>query len=225
MKEKLVCGIDEAGRGPLIASLVMAGVLIKDKDISKLKKLGVKDSKLLTKEKREELFDKIKKVVVDYKIENVSPEEIDHNLNDPNLNLNWLEANTSAKIVNSLKPSKVIADCPSVNVAAYHNYFVNKLDLELRDNSEIIVEHKADVNYVVVGAASILAKVTRDREVEELKKKFGVDFGSGYLSDEKTQIFLRENFDKKEFGFMFRKTWKPYKDLVLKKGQRSLGDF
>ena len=203
----------------------MAGVLIRDADIPKLQEMGVKDSKLLTKEKREELFDRVKEVAVDFKIAVVSPGEIDICLRSEGSNLNWLEADTSSEIVNQLTPDTIIVDCPSINVSAYKDYFFNKLNEQISNEAELIVEHKADMNYLVVGAASILAKVTRDREIEELKKKFKVDFGSGYPSDEKTQIFLKENFDKKEFGFLFRQTWRPFKDLVSEKGQSRLGEF
>ncbi|MFH1682291.1 MAG: ribonuclease HII [Candidatus Woesearchaeota archaeon] len=219
---KMICGVDEAGRGPILGPLVMAGMLIKEGDENRLKALGVKDSKLLTKEKREELFEQIKELAVSYKIIAVSPAEIDAALNDPNLNLNWLEADTSAEIVNELKPNQVILDCPSTNPPAYKNYFINKLAAELREEAEVIAEHKADLNYVVVGAASILAKVTRDREIEKIKKQFG-ECGSGYLADEKTQIFFKENFEK--HAHLFRKTWKPYQDLIKSKGQKSLGDW
>ncbi len=57
----LICGIDEAGRGPVIGPMVMAGVLIEESKIPKLKSMGVKDSKLLTKKQRNQLFEKIKK--------------------------------------------------------------------------------------------------------------------------------------------------------------------
>ena len=64
----LICGIDEAGRGPVIGPLVICGVLISEKDLPKLKALDPKDSKLLTPKKRSELEKKIKRVVKDYKI-------------------------------------------------------------------------------------------------------------------------------------------------------------
>ncbi len=222
---KLICGIDEAGRGPIIGPLVMAGISVKEKDIAKLEEMGVKDSKLLTKGKREEFFEKIKKIATDFRIKILEPDVVDGALKSSNLNLNWLEANTSAEIANELKPGKVIVDCPSNNIAVYRDYFVSKLDKGVRDKIEVVMEHKADLNYVVVGAASVIAKVVRDREVEKLKKKFKVEFGSGYLSDERTQKFLKENFDNDEYEELFRKTWQPFQELVKGKGQKTLGEF
>ena len=202
----------------------MVGILVRETDIVKLEKMGVKDSKLLTKEQREEFFDKIKEVALDFKVKMLGPDIVDAALKDPNLNLNWLEANASAAIINELKPDKVIVDCPSNNISDYTSYFLSKLDGELKE-IEVIMEHKADLNYVVVGAASVLAKVIRDREIEKLKKKFGVEFGSGYLSDERTQKFLKKNFDREEYSEMFRKTWRPYQELVKMKCQKTLGNF
>lgn len=202
--------------------MVMAGVLIKEGDEVRLNDLGVKDSKLLAKEKREELFEQIKEIVADFRIMIVLPEEIDAALADPDLNLNWLEAKTSAAIINELKPNQVILDCPSTNPSAYREYFSARLADGVKDKTEIIAEHKADLNYVVVGAASILAKVTRDREIEKIKKQFG-ECGSGYLADEKTQIFFKENFER--YAFLFRKSWQPYRDLIKSKGQTGLKSF
>ena len=58
----LICGIDEAGRGPIIGPLVMCGLMVKEEDEKRLVKIKVKDSKLLTAKKRENLFDKIKEI-------------------------------------------------------------------------------------------------------------------------------------------------------------------
>jgi len=93
----IVCGIDEAGRGPIIGPLVMCGLALKKEDEKALVKLQVKDSKLLTKEKREYLFDKIKDISYKYEIITISPDEVDRAVNgDGGLNLNWLEAHKSA---------------------------------------------------------------------------------------------------------------------------------
>jgi len=219
---KTICGIDEAGRGPIIGPLVMAGILIKEKDIEKLEKIKVRDSKLLTKEQREEFFEKIKKIVLDFRIKILEPDVIDAALKSSSLNLNWLEANTSAEIVEELKPDKAIIDCPSNNIGAYREYFINKIKEELRDKVEIVMEHRADLNYVVVAAASIIAKVIRDREIEKIKQKYAIEFGSGYPSDPLTVEFLKQNYDK--YPDIFRKTWVSYKRLASK-SQTTLDKF
>lgn len=214
----LLCGIEEAGRGPVIGPLVMCGVLIKEEDEPKLKKLGVKDSKLLTPRKREALYDQIIKIALKYKLIVVPAQEIDDALNSDDLNLNWLEAQKSAEIINYLKPDKVIIDSPSNNCKAYKEYVRNILYKPI----EMAVEHKADVNYPVVSAASILAKVTRDREMEKIQQKYG-NCGPGYMSNSITQKFLEENWEK--HPEIFRKTWISYKKLAQAKNQKSLGEF
>ena len=215
----LTVAIDEAARGPLIGSMVMAGVLVDEEDIESLKSIGVKDSKLLSQKKRVALFKKINSIVKKHKILVVSPKEIDAALESDDLNLNWLEAQTSAKIINALKPDKIIIDCPSNNVSAYKKYLLNLLDNKKVD---AVVEHKADLNYVECAAASILAKVTREEEIEKIKKEAG-DFGSGYMADPKTAKFLKENAEK--HPDIFRKTWAPYKKMLAMKKQKNMNDF
>ncbi len=158
----LIAGIDESGRGPVIGPLIICGVLIEENKIELLKEIGVKDSKLLTPLKRSQLFNKITKMVKSYKIIKVDPPEIDAALaKDSGINLNWLEALKTAEILNFLQPDKAFIDCPSPNKIAYEGYlrrFLNNKEMDL------VVEHKADVNYLPASAASILAKVTRDAE-------------------------------------------------------------
>ncbi|PIY59828.1 ribonuclease HII [Candidatus Woesearchaeota archaeon CG_4_10_14_0_8_um_filter_47_5] len=221
-----ILGIDEAGRGPVIGPLVIAAVLIDDTKEKELRKLGVADSKTLSPRKRESLFSQIIALAGStggYKIKIISPEEIDAALQDPDDNLNLLEARASAELINALTdalaPAAVFLDCPSTTPSAYTTYLAPLLT---SPPAKMCAEHKADERYPVVSAASILAKVTRDRAIEELKKEYGGDFGSGYPSDPKTQHFLKENYASFPF---FRKTWAPYLKLLKKKSQRSLGDF
>jgi ribonuclease HII len=215
----LICGIDEAGRGPVIGPLVTCGVVIDSADEKKLAALGVKDSKLILPKKREELFDKILKIVKRHEVVVLSPQEIDSALIDPDTNLNWLEADTSAEVINKLTPEKAIVDCPSINIEEYQEYIRKKLNVDC----ELVVEHKADLNHLVVAAASIIAKVTRDRAIEEIKKKVGQDIGSGYPADPVTQQFLANNYNK--YPDIFRKTWQTYKDTVARKQQTGLDEF
>ena len=216
-----ICGIDEAGRGPIIGPLVMCGLLVKEEDENKLVKLKVKDSKLLTKIKRESMFDKIKDISYRYEVIVIYPDEIDRAVHKHDgLNLNKLEALKSAEILNLLNPDKVIIDAPSNNIRSYKEFIVNKIK---NKSMEIVLEHKADMNYPVVSAASIIAKVTRDNEIEKIKKKIKIDFGSGYMADPKTIDFLEKHYETHEK--IFRKSWMPYQKIVNKKFQKKLEDF
>jgi len=209
----LVAGVDEAGRGPLIGPLVMCGVVVESKDLPTLVELGVKDSKLLTPKKREALFEPIKKIVHAYKLIIVEPAEIDAAVESKTTNLNQLEAVKTGMILNALKPDRAVVDCPSTNIPAYTQY----LEQFLTHKMDLVLEHNAE-KHVQVAAASILAKVTRDRLIEDLKKKYG-EIGSGYPADPKTQEFLKKN--AKKHPEIFRKSWATYKKFL----QPKLGDY
>ncbi|MBI2666400.1 ribonuclease HII [Candidatus Woesearchaeota archaeon] len=233
-------GLDEAGRGPVLGPLVMAALVVDAEGEKKLKWLGVKDSKLLSSETREELFERIREIVLDFRVEVIEPDVIDLSLSDATTNLNWLEADTAARMVVELaqanknkNPSPLVAvvDCPSPNIAGYTAYFLKKMDEfysadftpEARKKIDLRLEHKADANHIVVGAASIVAKVIRDRAIEHLKNEVGIDFGSGYMTDPKTKDFLEKYHQK--YPHLFRKQWQSYKDAVVRKEQKKLGEF
>ena len=213
-----VVAIDEAGRGPVIGPMVLCGVMMDEKDQFKLKILGVKDSKLLSPAQRIKVFDLLKNDIK-YKAIVVSPEEIDNALFSENTNLNWLEADKSVEIMNHFNAERAILDCPSNNKENYVGYIRERLK---NKDMEIKAEFKADRKYLAVGAASIIAKVIRDKEIDKLKKKYNVEFGSGYPSDEVTQNFLKKNYDKYDF---FRKSWAPYQNAKNTKSQKNLGEF
>ena len=197
--------------------MVLVGVLIESRDIPKLKNIGVKDSKLLSPKKREIIFKDILKIIRKYKIVIVNPVEIDQALNSDNLNLNRLEAIKSAIIINYLNPDKVVLDCPSNNIRYYTNYL--KLFIKNK-NVEIDAGHDYDKKFLAVGAASILAKVTRDAQIKRIQFKIKENFGSGYPSDPYTKKFLKENFDK--YPEIFRKTWSTYRKIA---NQKKLEEF
>ena len=213
-----VVAIDEAGRGPVIGPMVLCGVMMDEKDQFKLKILGVKDSKLLSPAQRIKVFDLLKNDIK-YKAIVVSPEEIDNALFSENTNLNWLEADKSVEIMNYFNAERAILDCPSNNKENYVGYIRERLK---NKDMEIKAEFKADRKYLAVGAASIIAKVIRDKEIDKLKKKYNVEFGSGYPSDEVTQNFLKKNYDKYDF---FRKSWASYTNVKKAKSQKNLGEF
>ena len=201
----------------------MVAIAIDEEGEKKLRWMGVKDSKLLSPPVREELFERIREIVLDFRIEVIEPDAIDLSLNEENFNLNWLEAETSARMVSELNPDKIIIDCPSVNIPAYKDYFSNRLSSGVKQKAELVVEHKADVNHIVVGGASIVAKVIRDKYIENIKNEIGIDFGSGYMSDPKTKDFLEKYFDK--YAHLFRRTWQPYKDMEMARDQKKLVEF
>jgi len=211
----LIAGIDDAGRGPIIGPLVIAGVLIAEEDQPRLRDMGVKDSKLLSPQRREQLAAEIRKLAIKYHVEILSPTQIDKVVETGKKlrRLNRLEAQTMAKVVAALRPDVAYVDASDVLAERFKEHILENLTFQV----EIVSEHKADVKYPVVSAASIIAKVERDRAVEKLRTRYADigDMGSGYASDPKTVKFLEKWYAR--FGSypeFVRKSWKPAKELI-----------
>lgn len=205
----LVAGVDEAGRGCAIGPLVIAGVMMKEENLHTLKGLGVKDSKLLSPKKRETLSIEIVRLAEKHSVLKLAPTEIDRAVESGRKlhKLNRLEAQTMAKIIEDLKPDEVYVDAADV----LEDRFRNHIQEELTIKTKIISKHKADRTYVVVSAASIIAKVERDKDIETLSQEYG-DFGSGYLTDPKTMAFLKQWLNShSDYPDCVRKSWKPAK--------------
>lgn len=207
-----VIGIDEAGRGPVIGSLFIGFAMIfleKKEDFNNfenhLKNLGVKDSKMLTPKKRNEIFELLKKNL-DFKYVQLTPQMIDSQIFSGKT-INELQLNAVIHILNQEKPDMIVLDAPIADTEKYKKMLLSKLNYV---PDKVISENKADVNYAIVGAASIIAKELREREVKDIKDKLKIDFGSGYPSDEKTKLFLKENFNNKDIDFIFRKSWQTF---------------
>jgi ribonuclease HII len=214
----LVAGVDEAGRGPVIGPLVISGVMFEEADLPKLVELGVKDSKLLTHQKRETLASQIKEMALIHNTVWLSPAEIDRVVESKRKlhKLNRLEAQAMAKVIAILKPDTVYVDASDV----FADRFAEHIQENLTFSPEIVSEHKADLKYPVVGAASIIAKVERDKAISQLQQKYG-NLGCGYPSDQKTTKFLEDWVRK--FGSypdFVRKSWKTAKRIRRKTDSR-----
>ena len=205
----LISGVDEAGRGPVIGPLVIAGVLFEEADLPKLVNLGVKDSKLLSSQKRETLSSEIKKLALVYHTVWLSPAEIDRVVESRRKlhKLNRLEAQAMARVISVLKPDIVYVDASDVLADRFGEHIAENLSF----SPKIICEHKADVKYPIVSAASILAKVERDKAISQLQKKHG-NIGCGYPSDPNTIKFLEDWIRKfGSYPHFVRKSWKTAK--------------
>jgi ribonuclease HII len=203
----LVAGVDEAGRGCIIGPLVIAGVMVKEENLFALRQLGVKDSKLLTPNKRETLAEKIPLIAEKHVIIKLTPADIDRAVASGRKlhKLNRLEAETMAQIINALNPDEAYVDAADV----VEDRFKHHIQELLKTKTNITSKHKADKTYPVVSAASILAKVERDKEIATLSAQHG-DFGTGYLSDPKTMTFLKEWLRTQgEYPDFVRKSYKP----------------
>ncbi len=228
-EKELLIGVDDAGRGPVLGPMCLAGVLIEKSKEEELKTAGAKDSKLLSPAQRERIVEDLKKMVRDYKFRLISPVEIDTGMGE-GLNLNLVEALASASIINELTERlstaqkqnlKIILDCPSINTSGWKNQLMGYIK-DKKLESKIICEHKADFNYPVVSAASIIAKTTRDAEIEKLKIEVGFDFGSGYPSDPYTKKALIEHGDELLKKHIIRESWATWQAIAGKKNNKNI---
>ena len=209
-------GVDEAGRGSIIGPLVIAGIIIHKSEIMLLKEMGVRDSKVLTKKARARLCSKIIEIADSIYILKINPIEIDENVFLKGLNR--LEAKVMANIINNMRADEIYVDCCDVNPHRYKEY----LEQHLTHNPKIYSLHHADAINVVVSAASIIAKVTRDNEIQRIRSKYH-NIGSGYPSDLQTMKFIKQWIAKNDNPPDFaRKSWKPLRIMIEQKGQSRL---
>ncbi|MEK6819628.1 MAG: ribonuclease HII [Nanoarchaeota archaeon] len=219
----LKLGIDDAGRGPVIGPMVLAGCLINEEVEKEFKNLGVKDSKQLTDKRREFLAEIIREKAETFEVIIIHPKEIDSK-NLEGVNLNDVEAFACAQIINKINKGfdsiKVIMDCPSTNLEKWKDLVKTKVSI--LKNLEVVCEHKADINHIAVSAASILAKSAREKEMSKLKEKYGKEIGSGYSSDPLTTKFVEKNIKKYDDDGIFRKSWATWKTAMGKTEQKKL---
>lgn len=195
-----ILGIDEAGRGSVLGPMVIAGVIVPEKMDKVLERMGVKDSKRLTPNRRTILSRKLKKMF-EYEIVVISAREIDE-LRASGVNLNEIEKNAMESIILKLKPEKAIVDAVDVKAQRFQDNLCKDTGFD------VIAEHKADDKYIEVSAASIIAKAERDAQIQEINKEFikSGGIGSGYPSDPTTKKFLT-NYTYDEMPEFVRKSW------------------
>ncbi len=204
------CGVDEAGRGPVIGPMIIAGVC---GDRDKLTKIGVRDSKKLTRRRREKLEKEIKKIAEKIVIRVVEPEEID--TMRKKMSLNEIEVIIFSEVIRELRCKEVYVDAADVN----EERFGREIGRRVGD-IKIISKHRGDSLFPEVSAASIIAKVERDRRIKKLQEELGY-FGSGYPSDSRTVEFLEKYYrEHNKLPPHIRKSWKTAKNIAKK--QRKL---
>lgn len=212
----MICGVDEAGKGSVLGPLVVAAVGVTSENV--LDGLGVKDSKLVSPKERERLYPLIR---AQCKVATIKLDAQEIDAIRTEMTLNAAMARTHARAIDKLSPSCAYVDACDVNSFRYAEMVKGNLVKQC----EIVSEHHADVKYPVVSAASIIAKVTRDRAIVTLAKKYG-EIGSGYPADPITIRFLESWIG--EHGSpppIARKSWKTISAMLARKSQKSLMDF
>ena len=211
---RLVAGLDDAGRGPVIGPLEIAGTLMDEDRVRELVSMGVKDSKLLTPDSRSALSGKIEKVAAKVSYDVSSPARIDEVVMKGRRlhKLNLLEAESMAKVIADLRPEAVWVDASDVKPERYARQILDALPSDLR-RIVLVSEHKADRRYPIVSAASIMAKVRRDALIADLWKEYG-NFGSGYITDPLTIRFLKEwRRSHGAYPPIARKSWRTIREI------------
>ena len=178
-----ICGVDEAGRGPVIGPMVVVGLMVEDDKV--LRDLGVKDSKKLTPARREQLAVEVKEVSK-HEMVIASAEDID--TLRQRFTMNVIESKMFATVIERLGAKVAYVDAADTNEAEFRKL----ISCELANPVRVISKHGADELYPVVSAASIIAKTKRDALVEEIRAELDADIGSGYPSDQKTIDFLKQ---------------------------------
>ncbi len=173
-----VMGLDEAGRGAVLGPMTVGAFVVDDSLYDELRSIGVTDSKKLSPKKRKLIAGLLPDLGTgDVRL--LSAQEIDAG------NLNHLEEEVFIDLIETHQPDHVIIDAPTHprGIPA----FIERIKSRISYTPTLCVEPKADLNYLPVGAASILAKVRRDAIIASLG-----EIGSGYPSDPTTRKFLIE---------------------------------
>ncbi|MDO8624855.1 MAG: ribonuclease HII [Candidatus Diapherotrites archaeon] len=213
-----ICGIDEAGRGPCIGPLVLGAVVIEKVDEEKLREIGVKDSKQLTPAKREEMAPLVRAASLEHATLAIPPSELDDLMDRKSLN--EIEAMKIGQLLNQLrhKPEVCYIDSPDTIAANFAKRIKPYLSFQCR----LKTEHKADIKYPVVSAASILAKVDRDHAITALEPIWG-KLGSGYPHDPATISFLEKYVaHHKRLPSICRHKWETSQRILAKQHQTKL---
>ncbi len=180
----LLVGVDEAGRGAWIGPLVVGAVAVRPEEVERLREAGARDSKLLTPLKREEVYARLGTLARLGSIE-IPPGEIDRHVRQGKLN--ELEARAFGEVVRPFAPARVHVDACDTDPRRFGRRVAHHAGRGLT----VVARHHADRDDPVVGAASIVAKVRRDRAIRELAERLGAELGSGYPSDRRTVDFVR----------------------------------
>lgn len=199
-------------RGSVLGPLVIAGISMRDDQIPGLRRLGVKDSKDLTPSRREVLDSRLRETGAKIAIVRIQPSAIDKTVlrGEKYRKLNFLEAKAMAAVIAKLRPSIAFVDASDISCDRFRRQILEELGFEI----PIVSEHKADQTYPIVSAASILAKVERDRCIRSIRRRWG-DIGSGYPSDRRTVEFLQKTVSKNGAPPDFvRRSWRTVRRIL-----------
>ncbi len=210
----MIAGVDESGRGPVIGPMVITVFYCEEKKTPELKKIGVKDSKLLTDSQRMKIEPLLKKIGA-WKTAVITSGEINDKMKKK-VSLNELEAEKIGGLLNQVNFEKAFIDSPDADGSKFQRRI-----RKYCGRGVLVCENYADKKYLVVGAASIIAKNRREEEVRKIAEEVGF-FGSGYPSDERTVLFLKKNFDNPKLKKYVRTEWSTVERIKSELKQRAV---
>lgn len=210
----ITAGADEAGRGCLIGPLVISIASVEKENEPEIKRIGAKDSKVLSPAQRTRLYSELSRICR-FKLIKIPAKELNSLMGSHSLN--EIEAMKIAEGLKGENISEFYVDSPDTDKKRFEKRIRN-YGIVI---PKIVSEHKADSKFPIVSAASIAAKVERDLEIEKIKRELGFDFGSGYTSDERTIEFVKSNLSNKSLQKYLRTKWATLDRLK----QRTLGEF
>jgi ribonuclease HII len=217
--ERRIVGVDEAGRGSTVGPLVVGAFAVSESALPELPRLGVRDSKKLSPARRSEIRAALPALGACRSIA-LAPRTIDRYV--AREELNDLELFTFARLVRSLAPDLAIVDACDPDAGR----FGRRLSALVGAHVDVVARHRADEEFPVVGAASIVAKVRRDRALEGLRQRLGNDLGSGYPSDPRTQAFVESTVRRGEPPpEWLRVSWAPVQRVMRARSARTLDEF
>jgi ribonuclease HII len=180
---RLCAGVDEAGRGSVLGPLVVGCFVLPEDEADEVPATGARDSKQLSPSERERVFDALHAVGRCSALF-LPPTTIDRYVAREELNL--LEAKAFARLWTDSRADVLYADACDTDPAR----FGRVIRAEAGRRGTVVARHRADETFPIVGAASVVAKVLRDRYITRLCERLGADLGSGYPSDPVTVAFL-----------------------------------
>jgi ribonuclease HII len=222
-KNKIFGGVDEAGRGAVIGPMVVAGISLKEKDMHELARIGVRDSKELSRRKRDSLYGQVVDIARSICVCVVDSTEIDTHVSVNRLN--HLEALAMAQVIDNMQADSIFVDCCDVNQEKFRSNILSYVKRRLRirrGKLDLFSFHHADKLHLAVSAASIVAKVVREEQIGNIKRVHK-DIGSGYPSDKITTKFIRTWIAEVGIPPPFvRSSWLPVRRMLSEKQQRQL---
>lgn len=212
----MVIGVDEAGKGPVLGPMVISAIACENED--ELREIGVRDSKALTPKKRKEIYNILTKQFPYHSIV-ITASEIDALREAMTMNVITAKSHAMAikkvaAITSDAVSQKICIDACDVNEERYGTIISGYIG----SSYTVVARHRADSMYPVVAAASIVAKVTRDNIIDEIKRELydeWGDIGSGYPSDPKTVAFLKNYIEMRHKApYIARSSWATVKNML-----------